>query len=614
MLFFLDPRLTGADSTDARSFLQTADARLREFHPTSLVANVDIAAATSPGPSDGVVLAIGDGSLDPSVVSFLERAVAGGAVILPVALDDAHRAPPEPIGIAQSFDVVDVLRRADHVPKRLDIAARWFAHAALARVSPTLYRGRMRLFLTYRRADGEVGAAALDKELSAQHEHVFRDLVEIQVGEPAQDVIEANLASADALVFIDTPLAGESAWVATELAIALGRGIPVVWVRIGPAEGRTPLTVQPGEAAQLTAAACEGAADLARDVLDAALDMVRLHVARNTSAFERLRSRAAEAGAEVQTLDQRRLIYAVSVDDGASPYARRHRIHIVQLYGRHPGAEDWQELQEWLAANGYLEHPTDCRGFDAAVLLRPGTAAGERLGDWSFVESGERYVSNLGRPDPLPRSTDSSPSMLLLGSFPADPRTHPGVIAAMNELSRRWLELGGAITFGGHPTFTPLLVEAARDVVGAAARSRLKVYQSGYFTTPSYLQALAQHATVVDVPSAGTLDESLTSMREAMIQPAEANLTVIIGGRTSEGGLHRPGVDEELEIVKGRGIPAFLVGEPGGQAAVIAERLTESGAWDDLGNGFSPDENQSLAWSDDYVGVADRLWKLTIER
>ena len=61
--------------------------------------------------------------------------------------------------------------------------------------------------------------AEVDKALSARHTgRVFRDLVEIQVGEPAQEKIDEELARADVLVFFDTPKAGESTWVAHELA------------------------------------------------------------------------------------------------------------------------------------------------------------------------------------------------------------------------------------------------------------------------------------------------------------------------------------------------------------------------------------------------------------
>jgi hypothetical protein len=51
----------------------------------------------------------------------------------------------------------------------------------------------------------------------------------------------------DAVVFLDTPRSGESPWIAKELQSALALQTPIVWVRIGPEEGRLPLLVRPSE-------------------------------------------------------------------------------------------------------------------------------------------------------------------------------------------------------------------------------------------------------------------------------------------------------------------------------------------------------------------------------
>ncbi len=91
----------------------------------------------------------------------------------------------------------------------------------------------MHLFLSYRRADGEGVTAQIGNALVIRHEHTFRDLVDIQVGEVAQERIDDALAKADVVVFVDTPKAGESDWIAKELAIALGRHVPVLWLKVG---------------------------------------------------------------------------------------------------------------------------------------------------------------------------------------------------------------------------------------------------------------------------------------------------------------------------------------------------------------------------------------------
>jgi hypothetical protein len=54
----------------------------------------------------------------------------------------------------------------------------------------------------------------------------------------------------------------------------------------------------------------------------------------------------------------------------------------------------------------------------------------------------------------------------------------------------------------------------------------------------------------------------------------------------------------------------FVVGGPGGQSAVIAEQQRrDAHPWEALGNGMTVDDNEFIGSTDDYVGVADRLWR-----
>jgi SLOG cluster2/TIR domain len=511
--------------------------------------------------------------------------------------------------MAQSFDVADELRRASQAPGRLDLAARAFARDVLARVSPTFYRARQRVFVSYRRADGEGLAADLDRALSAHHEHVFRDLIDIQTGEPAQDRIEDALSRADVLVFIDTPLAGESDWVARELAAAMGRNIPIVWVRTGLEAERLPLAVEPGPRPDLTLDAEGEPGRLALQVLEVALARVAQHVRASVAAFERLRRWASSTGADLQTLDQRMLIYGISLDPTDASYPSRRRTNIIQLYARWPSDEDRAGLESWLTDHGYLGHPTGCRAFDAAVLLRPCAGPVERDRDWSAVDSADHFVSYLeGRPT----DEDSSGlrTLLLLGSFASEPSTHQETISAVGDIARRWLETGGRLVFGGHPTFTPLVLEAARLVRLRPDQQRVVMYQSAYYVGPSYVEAIGSQASVVVVRAEATLDESLSVMRRQMIEESCAGLAVIIGGRTSEAGGHTPGIDEELRLALALQMPVFVVGAPGGHAARIAERYRSSpDGWRPLANNLSNGLNEWVATTDDYVGIADLMWR-----
>jgi TIR domain/SLOG cluster3 family len=610
VLYLLSGPLTGAGD-EGESFLALVGTRATSFHPTSILATAAAAALAAPGPDDGVAFVIGDAPM-PEAVDFLGRAQASGAVILPIALDVEHRRPPEVVEAAQSFDVADALRRAGLPNTHRSQAARAFTRTALARLAPTCFRGRLRIFVSYRREDGEGLASELDKALSDRHEHVFRDLVSIQTGDLAQDVIDERLREADVVVFIDTPRAGESEWVARELATAMGNGIPVVWVRIGATEGRIPLAVPPGNAPVVELADPDPGpvGEWAEAILDAAFDQAREAIRASTSAFTLIRHWAEEHGATVTALDQRKLIYAIKIPPTAvGTLPRRSRQDIVQLFARTPDSDDVGELSEWLREAGYSDHPLACRAFDAAVLIRPSSIASIPVEDWGVVGSGDGYLTALvGAPGP--EEVDRRPVLLLFGAFPAEPTSHAAVIAAVAALARSWLARGGALTFGSHPTFTPLVAEAARAVLPAGARERIRAFRSGYFAGAGFAPDLGEAMTVAEVPAADDLESSLTVMRREMIRPASADVAVIVGGRTTEHGTHAPGVEEELALARAAGIPAVVLASPGGQAAVIVDREREAQPpWSGLGNGMPADVNEFIAEEDDYAEVARIIWE-----
>ena len=206
MLYIVGGAQTGATEA-GEAFLEKVHGRASQFHPACMLTSPAALGQAHPGRDDGVAFVIGR-ELGADATRLLIDATASGSVILPIALDQDHRQPPREVGIAQSFDVVDVLRRGSQPPGQTDWAARAFVREALSRLAPTCFRARLRVFLSYRRLDGEGSTAELDRELSIQHEHVFRDLPDVPLGDPAPEVIDRNLRDADVVVFIDTPLAG----------------------------------------------------------------------------------------------------------------------------------------------------------------------------------------------------------------------------------------------------------------------------------------------------------------------------------------------------------------------------------------------------------------------
>lgn len=102
---------------------------------------------------------------------------------------------------------------------------------------------------------------------------------------------------------------------------------------------------------------------------------------------------------------------------------------------------------------------------------------------------------------------------------------------------------------------------------------------------------------------------SLTAMRHELVSVAGRAAVVAVGGRTNEGGLHVPGLVEETSLARYAGLPVFLLGAAGGQASVLAMDARASG-WSDLGNGLTAAANEEIVTSEDYEGIARRIWAI----
>jgi hypothetical protein len=617
MLYILTPDLSAIDQVRADTLLSAAKAEWDDISFTDI--GPAALAGCQPSDGDGVVF------FNPpreehkeDIELLLQEAVRTGAVLLPIAMDTENRRPAGAGGEIQSFDVVDQLRRRELTGEQLPVIGAAFAREALGATMPTFALSRLRIFLCHRRSDGETLTAQLDRALQTRHEHVFRDLIDIQVGEHAQLEIEEHLAGADVLVFLDTPNAGESWWVTHELEGALGRNIPVVWVRLHAAEDqRAQLTVKPGAEPHITFDADQlsdvEAGTLVDEILRLAARLARQHWRTSLQALRQLRRWAADQGAEIELLDARRQIFQLRhppVDTRAYPL--RPATDVLQLFGRTPSDSDRKALEEFLTERGMGPHDHECRTFDAAILLDPTATAQRTSGSWSVTEHPERFLEYLAPGSHTGQATNP-PRLLLLGAFPKSDYARDQVAPALHAVATTWLRLGGSIVCGGHPTFVPLLTHAAQAILGDPGRKQLVVYQSEWFAAPAQLQELAEHATVIPIARQDSRDESLTLMRARMIDEGHASAALAIGGRTDENGTHTPGIDEEIRLARVHSVPTYVLGAPGGQAALLAARArSETTPWASLGNRLDADSNHLLMYTEDYEQATRLIWTATI--
>jgi hypothetical protein len=493
-----------------------------------------------------------------------------------------------------------------------------FARKVLAQMLPTMVAEQTRVFLSYRRADGETAASRLDDALSARHAGlVFRDLVDIDVGDDPYRRIQAALDVADVLVLLDTFETGASSWIEMEVAEALARRIPVVWVRLGPEVGddgrpRQALAVRPRREPHVVVRESEldetRAADLAEEVLAHVFAVSQEHARSALEMLRRIRRSARATGKHVEVLDGRQLIYQLTDRGDLAPWPRRPRTDVLQVFGRSPREDDRARLVSWLEAEHMGPHDRACRSYDAAVLLDPRPVVTAHVGGDGTVVAGARsYLESLSMPGPtqLPDPDGPPRRLLLLGADPGgDEQGH--AVSAAATMVRTWLERSGHVVLGGHPTFVPMTVQVARQLAASGA-PRVRVYQSEHFPPSRYLQHAADAVDVVTTPDAGSVDASLTLMRHRMIRDGTYAAVVALGGRTEGGVGDRPGLDEELRLARESGAPIYLLGAPGGYAADEAERAASAGySW--TRNGLGIPGNEQLRTSEDYDSIAEAIW------
>ena len=242
-IFIIDPQMTMTDYFTADEFNKEVIKELRSYGVELYEVNIkNIGRMKVSLSNDAIVIVYNEHDVSEQetgdVKKLLLKALEKGARIWPVAIDRRARTPMEVISDKQSYDVWEQLRCRDLDGKYLGTIAKIFSRKLVARVFPTCYCEEGEIFLSHRRLDGEeITAKIYDKILmQAKESTPFRDVVNVKVGDAAQEVIDKVMESSDVFVFLHTPKSAESEWILKELRFALLRNIPILWVQIDNAD------------------------------------------------------------------------------------------------------------------------------------------------------------------------------------------------------------------------------------------------------------------------------------------------------------------------------------------------------------------------------------------
>jgi hypothetical protein len=401
------------------------------------------------------------------------------------------------------------------------------------------------------------------------------------VGEDAQEVIDARLSESDAVIFLDTPKTGESPWVTKELRGALQFSLPIVWVRLGPEEGRVPLEVKPVERPHFTLPELDPLSQelsieqVEQIVHEAARIHHRDYVDRLFSEFLRLRDIAHEHGIQLRQIDPQRMLYCLTLQRPQKRYKQRPLTHLLQLFGRTPTRRDIGDFAACAEAGGYQAHPKHGHHYDSAILLaaippRP-VAAFDDAG--VHTDSIGDYVAEIERV--TTPQVSGHKRIVISGAFPdCEPEFQQNMTAAVHAMAEAALRSGVGLSFGAHPTFQFMIFDLAKRLRPEDFRRALRMYVSTFFVTDAAVAEFQNNAEVFATdPVAGDRAQSLSVMRRAMLSDPEARALVVIGGKTSRGG-HIPGIDEEIAIARERKLPIFILGSVGGRSSEIISDMT----------------------------------------
>ena len=301
------------------------------------------------------------GVYDEKFERLMRKYVAAQSRIWPIAMEGNKecRKPPEPVSERQSFDVAARNENRNPMKNNMKAIAQIFSRKIIAQTLSPLYRDEVLYFISHKRSDGEYITSRLADELKklTRERNVYRDVVNVAVGEDAQKDIDKNLAMSDVLIFIQTEQAWESEWIMKELCYALVNDIPVLWIQIDDASYKE-LKIKPGDQPALKYASEEFQSDerleeIANEIEENCFKLI-MYSSNQVSSYieylndlnEKKKIILANDGEAVWAY---KIEYTVKTKD---KYDNGLRKHYIQCFGRNPKAEDLNAFAERIKKTG----------------------------------------------------------------------------------------------------------------------------------------------------------------------------------------------------------------------------------------------------------------------
>lgn len=605
-VIFCTPKLTMRKLDDANIFFESCrdilDSYITNSSYISSMFQIDQLLADDVDADDiFVFFNAEDGKYDNKFLQLIEKYNEEHSRIWAIAMEKNPecRMPPKPVLEKQSFDVSCRNENRNPMKNNMRAIAQIFSRKIIAQTLSPLYRDEVLYFISHRRSDGEHIAAKLADELRSltRERNVYRDVVNVEVGNDAQKDIDKNLAMSDALIFIQTEEVQKSSYIMKELCYALVYDIPILWIQIDGAS-YSDLKIRPGEHPMLCYKSdefdcSERLIEIADEIEEKCFRLIMNSSSQVHSYVEYMRD--LHSANKIKLVGDRNAILAYEVEYKEKTkdiYDKGIRRHYIQCFGRNPKENDIKDFIKKVKEENKYENN------DRLFLLSNHGHRENEVEDSKVTEENfDDYIMNLENVSGVKRPKQNK-RIILSGAFPdCDEIYKSSLLEAVSVYAREIIKNGYILVFGAHPTFQKLIFDIgelyAPDIKYSIEMHMDKAYLAGYD-----LDELEEKCTLV-------LSDGLQKMREKMICEKKGEILICLGGKIKEDKTQQ-GVDIEVELAKRANIPVALVGTVGGRSSEYAYEKITANDWSDL-NCWDKGLNESLFYNVNHRLMIKRL-------
>lgn len=524
-----------------------------------------------------------------------------------IAMEDTPdcRRPPEPIIDKQSFDVSSRKENRNPLKNNIKAIAQLFARKIVAQTLSPLYRDEVFYFISHRRKDGERIAAKLTDglRLLTRERNVYRDVVNVKVGDDAQKDIDKHLAASDVVIFLQTEEAQYSQYIIKELCYALVNDIPVLWIQIDNASYEK-MEIHPGKEPVLSYRSEEFESldrleEIVDEIEDKCFQLIMNSSNQAYSYIEYLNEMQSTGKIKLTNDNNAVLAYRVEYQEKTRDlYDSGMRKHYIQCFGRSPREDDIQNfIHKAKQENKYDIH-------DKLFLLSNHGCRNKNKQESKVIEENyDDYLMNLENVSGTKRQQRNK-RIILSGAFPdCDEIYNVSLLEALVVYSREIIKNGYTLVFGAHPTFQKLIFDIG-SLYAADVKYSIEMHMDKTYISQYDIDDLQEKCNLI-------LADSLREMRENMICKEKSEMLICLGGKIKSD-KSQQGVDIEVDLAKKFKIPVALVGTVGGRSSEYAFQKITEGDWSDI-NPWDKSFNEGLFYNMNHRLMIKRLLNILEE-